>query len=1156
MAALNFPTENLQAGVTQYTSDLGTTYIWDGVKWVGHSAGGSVGTNSISNNGNTVQVNADGDLVLPAYTLPNTAGTEAQVLTWPASGTVLEWADQTGQGGGNADLGSFVIESNVLSVESGTDIYVETYETGGPGESRLVLKPQDDGVENPTRLEGSYGVGIWSNTTSAGDSINKWLFGTDGNLVLPTGGSIVNSNGDIVVGNSGSVQYADVVSSDSYPIVDWTIGEGYFITVAGQAANELAPASNRHGYISYYGNGIYLDVVSYSYDAERNETEIQLASLDDADYTDATFRVVSRLPNFTTITGVSGSLEIQNGNLFVTASTGDIDFDGSSIVFPNGSYIKQQQEEGLILWQTDENAIDNNNDSEYIGLWYGGDPGNDQPNVSITAGSYNWSTDDDSLEYVNYPDQGADQGLRQINLDIRLDNGNILNWHLDTSGNLYLPADPDVVGSSGIVFGDGTVQTTAATGGGNGTANRVQFANAGSISQAEDAEPNRYNIVIDAEKDIIFNTDEDSQQFRFTSTGNLQLPQGSTISDQSNSVDITVGRINESPYWYNLFGDTGATGNNNYANLALNGSVVHDSGGNVYVLGSTVSYNNFDSNNLFLKYSPEGNLLWRRTWTDQNGMDCGSYNASLRYIAANVDIGTQDTIVWAAQVPWNNVSYIGTMDTEGNLVDQYGNVRLPTRLDSFRVTDLIWGGNVPGVSDSVVGVVGQLFYPGPGYHFPALGGVDLANAAVLGFSTVMPDGTNLNYGDGNSPPSWVNQYKAVVDVPAHGDNLPFTAAVGTYYDGSYSHAMLSTQVGVGTYTWGIGDNYPEDNIIGEDLCCDTNGNVYVIVNNISSNTSVLIKASAASLDVNEAIWKLSLGPFTSDGFYATAVAYDNGYVYVLGQYSVDATSDTDAILIKVGIANGNVVWQRRIGSPGEDGVNFFGAPGWESSSGINVYDGVIAVSFATEARTPGLNLGPPELNIVTLQYPTDGSLLGSYGDFVISDFDVGNESSNYNVLSIVTALGGDGVNSGFATLQATTASVGTGWTNTQWDMEQNREVYDPQTWKFNYDGAFETTQIRHQSNVKITANTVSGTDAATWTFQNNKGLRFPDGSVQYGAYVETEIALDGGSAVTVFNIPLSVMVADGGGSGSRFGVNDPVYDGDGGNNYVLDGGGA
>jgi hypothetical protein len=103
--------------------------------------------------------------------------------------------------GGGADLGSFTIDGNSLQVSSGTDIYVETYETGGDGESRLVLKPQDNGEENPSRIEGSYSVGIWANNTDS-DNTHKWLFGTDGNLKLPAGGDIVDSNGTSVLGGS------------------------------------------------------------------------------------------------------------------------------------------------------------------------------------------------------------------------------------------------------------------------------------------------------------------------------------------------------------------------------------------------------------------------------------------------------------------------------------------------------------------------------------------------------------------------------------------------------------------------------------------------------------------------------------------------------------------------------------------------------------------------------------------------------------------------------------------------------------------------------------------------------------------------------------------------------------------------------------------
>ena len=69
MAQLNFPTTHqgggpLQPG-DQYTGDNGVTYIYDGVKWVGHAANSNPGTNSITNQGYTVQVDPTGNLVIP-----------------------------------------------------------------------------------------------------------------------------------------------------------------------------------------------------------------------------------------------------------------------------------------------------------------------------------------------------------------------------------------------------------------------------------------------------------------------------------------------------------------------------------------------------------------------------------------------------------------------------------------------------------------------------------------------------------------------------------------------------------------------------------------------------------------------------------------------------------------------------------------------------------------------------------------------------------------------------------------------------------------------------------------------------------------------------------------------------------------------------------
>jgi hypothetical protein len=277
-------------------------------------------------------------------------------------------------------------------------------------------------------------------------------------------------------------------------------------------------------------------------------------------------------------------------------------------------------------------------------------------------------------------------------------------------------------------------------------------------------------------------------------------------------------------------------------------------------------------------------------------------------------------------------------------------------------------------------------------------------------------------------------------------------------------------------------------------------------------------------------------------------------VYVLGTYYNVEDDNTDTMLIKVGIGNGDVVWQRRIGTAvneGPAGADVFGAPGWESSSGISIYDNLIAVTFSTRYNSVD------ELNTVTLQYPTNGSILGTFGDFTITDFDIGATSADYGITTLTASRASAMATAGLATLDPTVLTVGTGWTNTQWDLENNREVIGVQTFKFNADGTFDTAEITHQGEVKITANTmVANAVPSTWTFQNNDGLRFPDGTTQYGAYIQTEMSMDGGSAATVFNIVTVPPVADGGGSSSRFGVNDPVYDGSGGDNYVLDGGGA
>ena len=117
----------------------------------------------------------------------------------------------------------------------------------------------------------------------------------------------------------------------------------------------------------------------------------------------------------------------------------------NELVFTNGARISNVSEEGLMLWQPSPTPAQLTStqlhNAEYIALAYGGDNA-ENANVIITAGTYNWATDDDNLESIYYPD-GWGQNQQQVNIDIKAEGGdadNISNWHFDENGSMYLPA--------------------------------------------------------------------------------------------------------------------------------------------------------------------------------------------------------------------------------------------------------------------------------------------------------------------------------------------------------------------------------------------------------------------------------------------------------------------------------------------------------------------------------------------------------------------------------------------------------------------------------------------------------------------------------------------------------------------------------------------
>jgi len=290
-----------------------------------------------------------------------------------------EDSDATSDIGGAADLGSFTMDGNVIDVESGTDIYIETYETDGDGESRLILKPQDDdGGDNPTRIEGSYGVGIWSNTTSSGDSVNKWLFGTDGwlsfpgtfpsgaigydddtetlqlarfggvslysqagawvfgqdgNLQLPPNGDIVDSNGDSVLGGGGVASLTDDKE------VKVTVGNTEYWAIVNRSNNDDSGVESQAVAYDSEDNMIVLHVRNASTD--QGGEKIVISKFD----TTATLLWQKQLSSDADTTqGAHDLLVDDDDNIFI-AHTAD---NGSAI---DNIVVLKLDSNGAILWQ-------------------------------------------------------------------------------------------------------------------------------------------------------------------------------------------------------------------------------------------------------------------------------------------------------------------------------------------------------------------------------------------------------------------------------------------------------------------------------------------------------------------------------------------------------------------------------------------------------------------------------------------------------------------------------------------------------------------------------------------------------------------------------------------------------------------------------------
>jgi hypothetical protein len=241
----------------------------------------------------------------------------------------------------------------------------------------------------------------------------------------------------------------------------------------------------------------------------------------------------------------------------------------------------------------------------------------------------------------------------------------------------------------------------------------------------------------------------------------------------------------------------------------------------------------------------------------------------------------------------------------------------------------------------------------------------------------------------------------------------------------------------------------------------------------------------------------------------------NGYVYV-SMYLGETGNDSDLALLKLNATTGELVWARTIGSPVNEGNWNFYSDGWNSSSDIAVDPTGTYITFS--ANTQDRSTSTQYSNNLTIQYPLDGSLLGTYGDFTITDttadFVVTNHDFTVTDITSSTTISQLSLSVSTATLTASATTVGSGWTNIRQPMGYDGPVSTPdQTWTFDTDGNLtlptggliigldiiggEGTNVQaDQTTNEVYISTYGGGGGSTvWTFGTDTTLTIP-GDIQ------------------------------------------------------------
>lgn len=559
------------------------------------------------------------------------------------------------------------------------------------------------------------------------------------------------------------------------------------------------------------------------------------------------------------------------------------------------------------------------------GYDYGGD-------LTLSAGGSTLNGGDITLN-AGYA-SGGTSGIIQLST-----NGN--TWSFGYTGNLTLPA------GGTINYSDGS---NALAGTGNVTFNDINIIGTGNLNLQPD--PNDSGAYLDIYQtsgpdihiagngqNLILGRD-DGANVSVNTSGNVTIK-----ADTGNAYVWTFDAAGGLTFPDNSVQTTAYTGSaaTGYALTVgdINTDATHfdvvtiDGAGNTYYLGHTTGLTPGDSP-FIIKVDSSGSVAWQTTLLYDGVVTAAvAFETTLALTFSDGDIPSQTWVV-----------YINS--SNGQVTSSYYYVRT---VETIKVRDLVLGlsGGVPAW-ESVVG-----------YFNSGTGG---ENSALIYFSSIGPSwtysiaedgavGAVEYYGTATNPVS--------ANVYAVGSSLTYGSVVSFYTPND-------------DVQWHKNIDLTQPLTITATSVAYSNGYIYVVSNNTDNfNDGFITKLDAITGAI---IWQNGMGY----GLTGEPLSIANGCVTIDGNGDIitawnfnSIISQGDDILVVKFDTNGSVLWQRAIGTAGDEYHNVGDATEFLTADSSHYY-----IAMSAEDDGSGNSLGG------ALQLPLDGSGLGSYGNWLYS----------------------------------------------------------------------------------------------------------------------------------------------------------------------------